>query len=264
MASMKILFIGDVFGEPGRQAVQKVLPDLRRSRGLDFVIANVENSAHGRGVTPRILNELRECGVTAFTAGNHLWDNKEILPYIKDSRNLVRPANYMPNCPGPTSLTFDVYSGVKLCLISVEGQRLMGNAVDSPFYAVEREIQKVAGKADIVFVDMHAETTSEKRAMGWFLDGRASAVVGTHTHVQTADEEILPKGTAYLTDVGMTGPYHSVIGLKKELALQRMYQQMPAPFEVASGDSRFCAVLIDVEESNGRARKIERIQERVA
>jgi len=261
---MKILFIGDVFGEPGREAVKKRLPELRKERNLDFVIANVENVAHGRGVTPKLIDDLTSVGVNAFTAGNHLWDQKEIIPYIANSKVLVRPANYNAEAPGRGALLFDVYSGVKVCVISVEGQRLMGNAVDSPFAAVDRELAQVKGRADIVFVDVHAEATSEKRAMGWHLDGRVGAVVGTHTHVQTADEEILPNGTAYLTDVGMTGPYNSVIGLNKNAALTRFTKQMPAPFEVAQGDARFCAVLIDIEESNGRARQITRIQDKVA
>lgn len=260
---MKILFIGDVFGEPGRAAIKNRLPSLKMELGVDFVVANVENAAHGRGVTPRIIEELSDFGVNAFTAGNHLWDQKEIIPYLERSKTLVRPANYHPQSPGQGSLLFEVYSGVRLCVISVEGQRMMGNAVDSPFRAVDHEISRWMGKADLFFVDVHAEATSEKRAMGWHLDGRVAAVVGTHTHVQTADEEILPKGTAYLTDVGMTGPYDSVIGLNKSAALTRFVKQMPASFEVAVGDARLCAVLIDVEESKGLARRIQRIQEKV-
>ncbi len=260
---MKILFIGDVFGEPGRQAIREKLPVLRQSLGLDFVIANVENSAHGKGVTPKILEELQRVGVNAFTAGNHLWDNKEIIPHIHDSKVLIRPANYMPDAPGRGSALFSVYAGVQIGLISVEGQRLMGNAADSPFYAVDREIERLKGKADIIIVDMHAEATSEKRGMGWYLDGRAAAMVGTHSHVQTADEEILPQGTAYITDIGMTGPYDSVIGLDKKVAMTRLVKQMPAPFEVAKGDIRLCAVLIEVEESRGKAIKITRVQEKV-
>lgn len=260
---MKILFIGDVFGEPGRSAIKKKLPELRQSLGLDFVIANVENSSHGKGVSPEIIAGLQECGVNAFTAGNHLWDNKKIIPYMADSKVLVRPANYMPDCPGRGSQAFEVYAGIRLGLISLEGQRLMGNAVDSPFYAVERELDRWKGKVDFFIVDMHAEATSEKRGMGWFLDGRVAAVVGTHSHVQTADEEILPKGTAYITDIGMTGPYNSVIGLDKNVAFTRLVKQMPADFKVAEGDARFCAVLIEVEESRGTARSIRRIQEKV-
>ncbi len=261
---MKILFIGDVFGEPGREAIHNLLPGIRGTHKPDLVIANVENSAHGRGVTPAILKELQEVGVHAFTAGNHLWDAKAIIPYIGSSKVLVRPANYHPSAPGQGSLVFDVYAGVKVCVISVEGQRMMGNAVDSPFRAVDREIERWKGRADVFFVDVHAEATSEKRAMGWHLDGRVAAVVGTHTHVQTADEEILPKGTAFITDVGMTGPYNSVIGLDKTSALKRFVDQMPSQFMVAKGDVRFRGVLVEVDERTGKALKIERIQERLA
>lgn len=260
---MKILFIGDVFGEPGRAAVKKKVSEIKKEKGIDFVVANVENAAHGRGVTPKMIDEFLSWGVNAFTAGNHLWDQKEIIPYISQSKLLVRPANYNAQAPGRGSLVFDVYAGVKVCVISVEGQRLMGNAVDSPFAAVDREIAQVKGKVDIILVDCHAETTSEKRAMGWHLNGRVSAVVGTHTHVQTADEEILPFGTAYITDLGMTGPYDSVIGLDKTASLTRFVKQMPAAFEVAKGDVRFCGALIDIEENTGKARQIIRIQEKV-
>ncbi len=260
---MKILFIGDVFGEPGRLAIRAVLPELRQKAGIDFVVANVENAAHGRGVTPKIIAELQSYGVDAFTAGNHLWDNKEIIPYISGSKVLVRPANYSPEAPGRGSQVFEVYAGIKVVVISVEGQKLMGNSVDSPFRAVQNELDRWKGKADLFIVDCHMEATSEKRAMGWFLDGQVSVVVGTHTHVQTADEEILPAGTAYMTDVGMTGPYNSVIGLDKTAALTRMVKQMPAPFEVAAGDVRFCAVLIEVSENTGKATKMSRYQEKV-
>lgn len=260
---MKILIIGDVFGEPGRLAIKKKLPELRQEIGIDFVIANIENAAHGKGVTPKIIQELQGYGVHAFTAGNHLWDQKEIIPAIGDSRVLVKPANYSPHTPGKTSLIFEVYSGIRVAVISLEGQRLMGSGVNSPFQAIESELEKIRGRADIIIVDMHAEATSEKRAMGWFLDGRVAAMVGTHTHVQTADEEILPHGTAYISDIGMTGPYDSVIGLKRESALTRFVKQMPAPFEVAEGGVRFCAVLVEIEESTGRARKILRYQEKV-
>lgn len=261
---MKILFIGDVFGEPGRKAVKRKLPELRQSLGLDFVIANVENSAHGKGITPEIIRELQEAGVTAFTAGNHIWDNKKIIPYIGDSKVLIRPANYQQTCPGRGVGIFEVYSGIRVGIISLEGQRLMGNAVNSPFVAVDQELERLKGKADFCIVDIHAEATSEKRAMGWHLDGRVAAVVGTHTHVQTADEEILPGGTAYLSDIGMTGPYNSVIGLDKNVALIRFVKQMPAEFKVAEGDVRFCAALIEVEEGRGFAQKITRIQEKVS
>lgn len=261
---MKILFIGDVFGEPGRLAIKKSLPGLRQELKLDFVIANVENAAHGKGVTPRMIEELQSYGVSAFTSGNHIWDQKEIIPYISRTKLLTRPANYSPDAPGQGSLLFEVYSGVKVAVINVEGQRFMPAMNDSLFRAVDREIDRWRGQADFYFVDIHAETTSEKRMLGWYLDGRVAAVIGTHTHVQTADEEILPKGTAFLTDAGMTGPYDSVIGLQKEVAQIKMVKQMPAHFEPAKGDVRFSAVMIDVNESKGTASQIIRIQQRVS
>ncbi|MBI2068347.1 MAG: TIGR00282 family metallophosphoesterase [Deltaproteobacteria bacterium] len=260
---MKVLFIGDVFGEPGRRAIKQLLPPLRKEYGIDFVIANVENAAHGKGVTPKIIEELQEAGVGAFTSGNHIWDNREIIPYIKESKVLIRPANYLPTNPGRGSLCFDVYCGVKLVIINLEGQRLMGNGVSSPFQVVDGELEKWKGRADLVIVDIHAEATSEKRGMGWYLDGRVAAVVGTHTHVPTADEEVLPKGTAYITDIGMTGPYASVIGLKKEVALEKFVKQMPATFEMATEDIRLYAVLLELEERTGIARKITRVERRL-
>lgn len=261
---MKLLFIGDVFGEPGRQAVREKLPQVRKQHGIDFVVANVENAAHGKGVLPKMVEEFQEWGVQAFTAGNHIWDQKEMIPYIKDSKVFIRPANYVAKAPGQGSQIFDVYSGIKLVLISLEGQVLMGNSVNSPFEAVDRELEKWKGRAEIIVVDMHAEASSEKRAMGWYLDGRVSAVVGTHTHIPTADEEILPQGTAYITDIGMTGPYRSVIGLDKEVALRKFTTKLPEKFQVGSGDARLSAVLIEVEESTGKARKILRIQEKIS
>lgn len=261
---MKIFFIGDIFGEPGRQAVRAKLSEIKTRFHIDFVIANIENAAHGKGVTVKILQEMEAAGVQAFTAGNHLWDQKEMIGAIEQLRNFVRPANYLHTAPGKPSQVFEVYMGVRLGLISLEGQRLMGSGVESPFLAVERELERLKGRCDVVFVDMHAEATSEKRAMGWFLDGRVAAVVGTHTHVQTSDEEILPKGTAFITDVGMTGPYRSVIGLKIDVALTRFVRQLPAPFEVAEGDTRLCGVMVEIDERTGLSQKIERVQERIA
>ncbi len=260
---MKLLFIGDVFGEPGRLAIKNCLPALRQEWRVDFVIANAENAAHGKGVTPRMIEEMQSYGVNAFTSGNHIWDQKEIIPYLSRTKLLTRPANYSPEAPGQGSLLFEVYSGVKVAVINVEGQRFMPSANDSLFRAVDREIDRWRGQADFYFVDIHAEATSEKRMMGWYLDGRVAAVVGTHTHVQTADEEILPKGTAFLTDAGMTGPYDSVIGMQKEAAQTRLVKQMPAHFEPAKGDVRFCGAVIDIDESKGKATRIHRIQQRV-
>lgn len=259
---MKLLFIGDVFGEPGRLALRKRLPTLKQE--CDFIIANVENAAHGKGVTPKMIEEMQSYGVNAFTSGNHIWDQKDIIPFLSRTKLLTRPANYSPEAPGSGSLLFEIYAGIKIAVINVEGQKFMPTSNDSLFRAVDREIDRWRGQADIYFVDVHAETTSEKRMLGWYLDGRVAAVVGTHTHVQTADDEILPKGTAFLTDVGMTGPYDSVIGMQKEAAQIRLVKQMPAHFEPAKGDVRFCAVLIDVDESKKIARSVRRIQEKVS
>ena len=240
---MKILFIGDVFGEAGRFAIKHKLPDLRVRHGIDFVVANIENAAHGKGITPRIIDELKECG---------------------DSRCLVRPANYQSTCPGAGSLCFDVYSGIRVVVVSVQGQLMIGQPVDSPFVAVDRELEKWRGKAEIFLVDVHAEASSEKRAMGWYLSGRVAAVVGTHTHVQTADEEILSGGTAYITDLGMTGPYDSVIGMNREMAVRKFVTQIPEHLKPATGDPRLCGALIAIEESTGKAQSIVRIQEKVS
>jgi metallophosphoesterase (TIGR00282 family) len=261
---MKIFFIGDVFGEAGRLAIKLRLPELRVQHGIDFVVANIENAAHGKGLTPKIIDELKGYGVQAFTAGNHIWDAKEILPYIKSSKCLVRPANYLASAPGTGSLCFDVYSGIRVVVISVQGQLMIGQPVDSPFVAVDRELEKWRGKAEIFLVDVHAEASSEKRAMGWYLSGRVAAVVGTHTHVQTADEEILPGGTAYLTDLGMTGPYDSVIGMNREMAVRKFVTQISEHLKPATGDPRLCGALIAIEESTGKAQSIVRIQEKMS
>ncbi len=260
---MKILFIGDVFGDAGRLAIKKKLPELRARMGIDFVVANAENVANGKGLTPKIIDELREAGVHAFTAGNHLWDAKEIIPYIKNSKCLIRPANYLATAPGSGSQVFDVYSGIRVLVISLQGQLMMGQSVDSPFVAVDRELARWQGRAEIILVDMHAEATSEKRAMGWHLDGRVAAVVGTHTHVQTADEEVLPGGTAFISDLGMTGPYDSVIGMNREMAVRKFVTQIHEHLKPATGDVRLCGALLDVEESTGKAKSIVRIQEKV-
>ncbi len=260
---MKLLFIGDIFGEPGRYAVKQKLPEVRRRYSVDFTIANVENAAHGKGVLPKMIEEFRDWGVNCCTSGNHIWDQKQVIPYIKESKILLRPANYVKSAPGHGSQVYEVHSGVRLAVINLEGQILMGNAVNSPFEAVEIELEKWKGRAELVVVDMHAEATSEKRAMGWYLDGRVSAVVGTHSHVPTADEEVLPNGTAYISDVGMTGPYNSVIGLDKNVAIRKFTTRIPEKFVVGTGDARLSAVLIEVDERTGKARKISRIQERI-
>lgn len=259
---MNILFIGDVFGSPGRQAVQKLLPDLKKSRAIDLVIANGENLAHGKGVTEKGAEVLLSAGVDVITTGNHAFDVAESHHYYNKQKKILRPANYPKGNPGKGSIVLEVYGGVHVAVINLIGRIHMA-PVDCPFEAADQTLEEVQGKADITFVDMHAETTSETRAMGWYLDGKVAAVIGSHTHVQTADEEVLPGGTAYLTDAGMTGPYRSVIGMEIEPVLQKFRTGMRSRFQPATEDVRLCGALIEVEESNGLARKIERIQMKV-
>lgn len=255
---MNILLIGDIFGEPGRKAVQQILPQLIQERRLDFVVANGENAAGGRGITPKICDELFSWGVDVITSGNHIWDQKKIFPYIAENPKLLRPANYPSQQPGKGSVVVTAKNDVPVGVINVEGQ-LFIDRVDCPFRAVDREILNMQGKAELILVDLHAEASSEKRGMGWHCAGRATAVVGTHTHIPTADAEVLPGGTAYVSDLGMTGPYNSVIGLDKEVALKRLFGHIRDGFTVASGDVRFCSALVTVDENKRQATAIERI-----
>ena len=256
---MKVLFIGDIMGEPGRRAVTRVLPRVVAQQGVDLVIGNAENAAGGFGITQDIAVELFELGVAAITLGNHAWDKKETIDYIQREPRLLRPANYPEGVPGRGSVVVETAAGVPLGIVQVMGRVFMPT-LDCPFQAARREIQQLKARTRAIIVDMHAEATSEKMAMGHFLDGDVTAVVGTHTHVPTADEQILPKGTAYLTDIGMTGPVHSVIGIKKELAIQKFLTQMPARFEVAPGPAVFSSVLIELDDTLGKAIAIQRIR----
>jgi hypothetical protein len=255
---MKILFIGDIVGQPGRRAVRELVPALVEDYRIDMVIANCENAAAGFGVTRDIVEELYRCRIDVLTSGNHIWDKKEVLEFAEDYETLLRPANYPDGAPGFGSVVMPCLSGVHVGVINLAGRVFM-RPLDCPFMTVEKEIEKLRRKTRIILVDMHAEATSEKQAMGWFLDGRVSAVIGTHTHVQTADEQILPQGTAYLTDAGMTGPFDSIIGTKKDAVLERFLKQMPNKFEVAKGDVRLQGALITVDEATGRGLDIERI-----
>lgn len=255
---MKILFIGDIVGGPGRRAVREVVPALIEDCRIDMVIANCENAAAGFGITREIVEELYRCRIDVLTSGNHIWDKKEVLEFVEDYETLLRPANYPQVAPGFGSVLVPCPSGVHVGVINLAGRVFM-RPLDCPFKAAEREIEKLRRKTKILVVDMHAEATSEKQAMGWFLDGRVSAVIGTHTHVQTADEQILPQGTAYVTDAGMTGPFDSIIGTKKEAVLERFLNQMPNKFDVAKGDVRLQGVLINLDQDTGRSLGIERI-----
>jgi hypothetical protein len=255
---MRILFIGDVVGRPGRQLVKIGLAALVSRHEVDLVILNAENAAAGFGITREIGDELLDLGVDVMTSGNHIWDKKEALDYIGTEPRLLRPANYPAGAPGNGSYVARTRDGVSVGVINVMGRVFMLN-IDDPFAAALREIETMRQRARVVFVDFHAEATSEKAAMGWHLDGKVAAVIGTHTHVQTADERILPKGTAFLTDVGMTGPHDSIIGVEVEAALGKFLNALPARFETASANPRLNAVLVDADEKSGLATGIERL-----
>lgn len=260
---MKILFVGDIVGRPGRQAVGQVLPNLREEFSVDFVIANGENSAGGMGITKETASEIFRAGADAITLGNHVWAKRDSYPYLDDESRIIRPANYPNGVPGRGWGIFGTDRGESIGVVNLCGRVFMEN-LDNPFSVMDRVAETLAPQTDVILVDFHAEATSEKIAFGWYMDGRVSAVIGTHTHVQTADERIMPGGTAYITDVGMTGPTDSVIGVKKDLIITRFLTQMPNKFEIAEGDTIFSAVLVDIDASTGKASRIERIQKNSA
>jgi metallophosphoesterase (TIGR00282 family) len=254
----RLLFIGDIVGKPGRELVRRGLGALVAHHRADFVIANGENAAAGFGITPDLADELFSYGIHVLTGGNHSWDKKEILPYIADHPRLLRPANFPAGAPGRGRVIATAANGVPIGVVNVMGRVFM-TALDDPFHVVLDEIDAVRAEAPIVFVDFHAEATSEKVAMGWHLDGRATVVVGTHTHVATADERVLPLGTAYITDVGMTGPHDSVIGVDRRAILQRFLTGLPQRFETASENPRLNGVVVEADETTGRALSIVRL-----
>jgi len=260
---MRILFIGDVVGEPGRRAIKELVHKIAKRERIDFIIANGENTAGGSGITPMIVDELLGYGVDVITSGDHIWKRKEILDRIAEDSRLIRPANYPQDTPGFGSTIVTSKSGVEVGVINLIGRVFM-QAVECPFRAVKVEINRIKNKTRIIVVDIHAEATSEKVALGWFLDGMVSAVIGTHTHIQTADEKILPNGTAFLTDAGMTGPFDSVIGRKKEQVLNRFITQMPTKFEMAEDDVQLHGAIIDIDEKTGKADSIKRVQEKLS
>ena len=255
---MRILFIGDIVGKPGRDLLRKGLRSLVDHFGVEFGIANVENSAAGFGVTKDIGDSIVEWGVDVMTSGNHIWDKKEVLDYIPTEPRLLRPANYPAGVPGRGAHVAQSGDGRSVGVINVMGRVFMLN-IDDPFQIVLREIEAMRARTRIIIVDFHAEATSEKIAMGWHLDGKVTLVVGTHTHVQTADERILPNGTAYLTDAGMTGPHDSIIGMEREPALARFLNGMPSRFEPATGNPRLNGVIVDADDKTGRAIAVRRI-----
>jgi hypothetical protein len=256
---VKVLFIGDVVGRPGREAVATWVPRLRRDRGVDLVIANGENSAHGAGLTTSTVNALLDAGVDAITAGDHTWDQKGFEADIEDFPQLVRPLNFPPGAPGHGSTIVNVDGKLPVGVLNLIGRVYMPNN-DCPFRAAESEVAKLRRQTGIIIVDMHAEATSEKIALSRFLDGKVSAVLGTHTHVQTSDEQILPNGTAYISDAGMTGPHDSVLGRDVDAVIRRFLTQMPQKMEVATGKVELCGVLLDIDDTTGRARGIERLR----
>lgn len=253
-----LLFIGDIVGRPGRDLLRRGLSAISSHHNIDLVIANVENSAAGFGVTPDIAHELFEYGVHVMTGGNHTWDKKEIFPYFAKQPRMIRPANFPDGAPGLGHYIARAENGVSVAVINVMGRVFM-NPLDDPFRVVLEQIDAVKEAAPLIFVDFHAEATSEKVAMGWHLDGLVAAVVGTHTHVQTADDRVLPKGTAYITDVGMTGPHDSVIGVDRVAIVRRFMTAMPQRFETATENPRLNGVVIQADETTGRATSITRL-----
>jgi len=256
-AAFNVLFIGDIIGRQGRVAVERLLPGLKREFHVDFTIANGENAAGGFGLTKRIAEELSALGIDVLTSGNHIWDRREVLADLDSMANVLRPLNYPPGVPGRGWATFDTARGIKVDVVNLSGRVFM-QPLDCPFRSADTVIGRSAGA--LALVDMHAEATSEKVAMGWYLDGRVAAVVGTHTHVQTADERVLPGGTAYITDVGMTGPFDSVIGIDKHVIIQRFLTSIPNRFDSAVGDVRLSAVVVGIDPVSRKAVAVRRVQ----
>jgi len=255
---VKILFIGDIVGAPGRRAVEEFLDRIVDRHAIDLVVANGENAAGGIGITPQVAEQLFNLRIDVLTSGNHIWKHKEIIPYLEDSDRLLRPANYPPGTPGQGFTLVETAAGEPAAIVNLEGRVFM-STLECPFRTADQVLEELPPGVKVILVDMHAEATSEKLALGWHLDGRVSAVVGTHTHVQTADERILPRGTGYITDAGMTGPVDSVIGMKKEIILERFLTQRPQPFKVASQNLQVQGVVLNID-SQGRCQEITRLQ----
>ncbi|HZP33899.1 MAG TPA: TIGR00282 family metallophosphoesterase [Candidatus Acidoferrales bacterium] len=254
---MRILFIGDIVGAPGRRIVLERLQDIVANEQIDLVVANGENAASGFGITPRLSEELLSAGIEVLSGGNHIWDRKEILDFIPREPRLLRPANFPSASPGSGLFCGMSRLGIAYAVLCLQG-RIFMVANDDPFSVADRELARVPSETKVIIVDIHAEATSEKRAMGWHLDGRVSAVIGTHTHVATADDQILPGGTAYITDVGMTGPHDSIIGMEKAAVIKRFLDGMPIRYEVATGDIQMNALFIEVDSVSGRAVSVAR------
>jgi metallophosphoesterase (TIGR00282 family) len=256
---MKILFIGDIVGKVGRNAVNAFLSGLTNKYGIDLVIANGENIAGGFGLTESLVHDLYRMGVHVITTGNHVWDKKDFVGYISKDNRVIRPANFPPGVPGYGSIIYTMPDGAKVGVLNLSGRVFMAN-MDCPFRKAQDEIGALSKETKIIIIDFHAEATSEKVAFGYFVDGKVSAVLGTHTHVQTADEKILPNGTAYITDVGMTGPVHSVIGIDVDQIIRRFLTGMPDRFETGQGKGIFSAIVVDIDQDSGKATGIQRLQ----
>jgi metallophosphoesterase (TIGR00282 family) len=259
---VKLLFIGDIVGEPGRRAVKTLLPKLREQHALDFIIANGENSAGGSGITPKLAEEIFSWGVDVITSGDHLWDQKEVVELLANEKRFLRPLNYPADVPGRGSGVFEITnSKLKIAVLNAQGRTFMQPPLENPFTLTLDEVKKLRAQTKIIFVDFHAEATSEKIAFGRFLDGQVSAVVGTHTHVQTADEQILPGGTAYLTDAGFTGPHDGCLGREIEPVIKRFLTGMPQRFEVARNRVLLHSAVVEIDDASGKAVKIRRVSE---
>jgi len=259
---MKILFIGDIVGSPGREAIKTLVVPLKQELGIDFVIANAENASGGSGITAKVATELFASGVDVLTSGDHIWKKPEIFELINQEERILRPLNFPSGAPGRGAKVFKARNGVKVGVININGRVFM-EALECPFKAALKAAEELAVETKIIIVDMHAEATSEKIALGWYLDGKVSAIFGTHTHIQTADEKILPQGTAYITDVGMTGPYDSVIGRRVEDVLTRFLSSIPVRFQVAQENIQLHGALVEIDQATGKARSILRIQKKI-
>ena len=259
---MRVLFIGDIVGEPGRHAVRELVPKIRERDALDCVVANGENIAAGSGLTPALTDDLFSYGVDCITTGDHVWKRKEIVERLNQDHRILRPANYPKGVPGVGSTAIALPSGVSVGVVNVIGRVFM-QPVECPFRVAKEEVERLLGKTRVILVDIHAEATSEKIALGYYLDGMVSAVAGSHTHVQTADEKVLPGGTGFIADVGMCGPFDGVIGRKKEQIIAKFLTQMPMKFEMAEGDIQLHGAIFDIDEKTGKTRSVKRIQERL-
>lgn len=256
---LRVMMVGDIVGRPGRRAAKEYVKTYRKKYKLDLVIANGENAAGGNGITGAIADELYNCDIDIITMGNHTWDKKDILDIIEHEPRLIRPANYPPGTPGRGSAIVRLGSNMNIGIINIAG-RVFLPPLDCPFRTAEKLVAEIKTVTPVIIVDFHAEATSEKMAFGWFMDGKVSAVIGTHTHIQTADERILPQGTGYITDVGMTGPRDSVLGVDKEIVITKFLTQMPVRFEVTDGEAQFDALLLEIDETTGKTVSIERIK----